>query len=115
MQTNIVQYCLILSNIAKYHPIVIDIAQYGPVLFDIAQVIVSAQSYHKYDIVRNIEILSNIVQYIQILFSIDQYCPVAPCLDIFPLKLNLSHFKSDLDAVKNWLFASMQLYEYVGM
>ena len=41
-----------------------------------------------------------------ILSSTDQYCPVAPCLDIFTLKLNLSHFKSD---------ASRQVCRYAGM
>ena len=42
----------------------------------------------------------------------DQYCPVAPCLDIFPLKLNLNILKSDLDAVENQLHASMQVCKY---
>ena len=41
-----------------------------------------------------------------------KYCPVAPCLDIFPLKLNLNILKSDLDAVENQLHASMQVCKY---
>ena len=44
-----------------------------------------------------------------------KYCPVAPCLDIFPLKLNLNILKSDLDAVENQLHASMQVCKYASM
>ena len=60
---NIVQYCLILSNITKYCPIVIYIAHNCPVLFNIVQVTISAHSYQKYDIARNIQILCKIVIY----------------------------------------------------
>ena len=42
-----------------------------------------------------------------------KYCPVAPCLDIFPLKLNLNILKSDLDAVENQLHASMQVCKWL--
>ena len=106
--TNIVeycQYCLILSS---------DV-QYCTVLFNITQVTISAYSYQSCDIERNIQILSKIVKYVPILSSIDQYCLVAPCLDIFPSKINLSHFKSDLDAAKNWLHAIMKVYRYGSM
>ena len=58
---NIVKYCKILSNITKYFPIVINIAQYCSVLFNIVQVTISAHSYQKYDIARNIQILCKIV------------------------------------------------------
>ena len=43
-----------------------------------------------------------------------QYCPVEPSIDIFPLKLNLSHLNSDLDVVKNRFYAGMQLCKYAS-
>ena len=82
----------------------------------IAPVTISAHSYQSFHIVSTIQISSNIVKYIQILLSIDQYCPVVSCLDVFPLKLALSHFKSDLDAVKiSYMQASSQVCRYARL
>ena len=67
------------------------------------------------DIFQYCQIYPNIVRHWLILFSIDQYCPVTPCVDIFQLKPDLNHFKPDLDAVKYWLYKSMQLCKYAGM
>ena len=49
------------------------------------------------DIVQYFQIYPNIVRHWLILSKSDQYYP--PCIDIFPFKLNLRHFKSDIDAV----------------
>ena len=50
-----------------------------------------------------------------ILSSLDQYCPVAPCSDIFRLKLNPSNFNSDLDQVRNQPYASLQICKFANM
>ena len=86
---SIVPYCPILSCIVQYCP------------SDYFSSILSDLWYCKEhsDIV-------NIVNYILIfchwliLSKTDQYCSVAPCLENFTLKLNLSHFNSYLDVVK---------------
>ena len=123
----IVQYCPILTNIVEYCPYCLilatfNIVQYCIILFNITEVTISAYSYQSCDIERNIQILSKIVKYVPILSSIDQYCliAIAHCLDIFPLKINLSHFKSDLDAAKIgyiqlWKIADIQTCKYARL
>ena len=111
---NNAQYCPILSNIANictYCPILSCFVQYCST--DYFRSFLS-ELWHS-DIVQYCQIYPNIVRHWLILSSIDQYCPVTPCLDIFQLKQDLNHFKPDLDAVKYWLYASMQLYKYTGM
>ena len=109
---DIEQYCTISKN-AQYCPILPNIALCCSILlkwlFNIYHI------YQSYDIVRtivqNCQIYPIIVRHWLILFSTDQYCPLAPFLDISPLNLNQSHFKSDLDTVKNLL----HVCKYAGM
>ena len=119
------QYCPILPNIVRYYEIFPNSYKYCPILSCIVQYCSSdyfstslseiwyCKEYS--DIVQYCQIYSNTVRHWLILSNIDKYCPLTHCLDIFQLKLNLNDFKSDLDAVKNWLYASMQLYKYTGM
>ena len=117
----IIKYCLIFPNIVQYCPIFLNIVQYCPVLFNIAQLTLSAHSDQLWqckehsDIVLYCQIYPNTITYSLSFVSIDQYCSVAPCFDIFSLKLNLSHFKFVLDAAQNQLYASMQVCRYASM
>ena len=111
------QYCQILPNIAQYIQKLYNIVLYCSILLKWLFQLTLTRVMILQGTFQNCPIYPNIVRNWLILYSIDQYCPVISCLDIFLLKLNLSHFKSDLDVVI-WAickYASMQVWKCASM